>query len=155
MTTDKKSTFILWPYAIVVAMILFMGYIAMFVYKAMNQDVDLVTKDYYEQEIKYQDHIDKMGRTQAAGGVAISYKPEAKAILLQLPASFEGKRVNGNITLFRPSDDKLDHQLPLQLGRDRSQLVETKELQTGMWEVRIDFTADEETYYTKQTIQVK
>ena len=56
-TAQQNKSFTLWPYAIVVCMVLFMGYIAHFVYKAMNQDVGLVSKDYYQQEIqndKYQ-----------------------------------------------------------------------------------------------------
>jgi nitrogen fixation protein FixH len=154
-TTDRHKSFTLWPYAIVVAMVLFMGYIAMFVYKAMNQDVDLVSKDYYEQEIKYQDQIDRVDRTKAAGDVAIKYNAEAQTVLLQLPETFKGQSVSGKINLFRPSDDKLDQELPLQLGRDMSQLVETKELEKGLWKVRLNFTAEKETYYAEQTIQVK
>lgn len=154
-TADKNKSFTLWPYAIVTAMVLFMGYIAMFVYKAMRQDVDLVSKNYYEQEIAYQDHIDMVGRTKAAGDVAIRYKPESQAILLQLPESFAGQRINGQVNLFRPSDDQLDQELALQLGRDQSQLIEADKLEKGLWKVRVNFSAGEETYYTEETIQVK
>ena len=154
-TTDKNKSFTLWPYAIVVAMVLFMSYIAMFVYKAMNLEVDLVSKNYYEQEIQYQDHMNKVGRTKAAGDVAIKYNEVAQHILLQLPESFKGQAVNGTITLFRPSNDKLDQELPLQLGRDQSQLIEAAALEKGLWKVRVSFTAESEAYYAEQTIQVK
>ena len=153
-SADKNKSFTLWPYAIVGAMVLFMSYIAMFVYRAMNQEVDLVSKNYYEQEIQFQDHIDRIGRTVAAGDVAIDYNPAAQNVLLQLPESFKGKRINGKINLFRPSDGKLDQELPLQLGRDLSQLVETAELEKGLWKVRVSFTADTKTYYAEQAIQV-
>ena len=153
--TDKNKSFTLWPYAIVVAMVLFMGYIAMFVYKAMNQDVDLVSKNYYEQELEYQDHIDKVGRTVAAGDVALNYDAEAQTILLQLPASMKGQVISGRIILFRPSNDKLDQELPLQPGRDLSQLIETAKLEKGLWKVRVNFSAGDETYYTEKTIQIK
>ncbi|MDX5436302.1 MAG: FixH family protein [Pontibacter sp.] len=152
---QKDKSFTLWPYAIIAAIVLFMGYIAMFVYKAMQQDVDLVSKDYYEQEIKYQDQIDRIGRTKAAGDVMINYNPEAQHILVQLPESFKAQSINGKVNLFRPSDDKLDQELPLQLGRDLSQLVETTELEKGLWKVRVSFTAAEESYYAEQTIQIK
>jgi len=153
-TTDKNKNFTFWPYAVVGAMVLFMSYIAMFVYRAMNLEVDLVSKNYYEQEIKFQDHIDKVERTVAAGNVAINYNPEAQNILLQLPESFKGQRINGKINLFRPSDGKLDQELPLQLGRDLSQLLETADLKKGLWKVRVSFTAGTETYYAEQAIQV-
>lgn len=154
-TSDKNKSFTLWPYAIIGAMVLFMGYIAFFVYKAMNQDVDLVSKDYYEQEIKYQDQIEKVKRTQALGDVMLDYNTKSKTILLQLPATYKDKSLTGTITLFRPSDDEMDKKLPLQLGRDQSQLLETADLESGIWKVRVDFSDGEETYYSEKTIQIK
>ncbi|MFD2512487.1 FixH family protein [Pontibacter locisalis] len=154
-TAHNNKSFTLWPYAIIAAIVLFMSYIAMFVYKAMQQDVDLVSKDYYEQEIKYQDQIDRIDRTKAAGDVAIRYNAEMQGILVQLPESFKNKSVEGKINLFRPSNDKLDQELPLQLGRDLSQLVETAEIEKGLWKVRVSFTAADESYYAEQTIQIK
>lgn len=154
-TSDKNKSFTLWPYMIVGCMVLFMSYIAMFVYKAMNQDVDLVSKDYYEQEIKFQDQIDRVDRTKAAGDVAITYNAEAHHILLQLPSTFKGQSVNGRVHLFRPSNEQLDQERPLQLGRDLSQLIETSELEKGLWKVRVSFAAENETYFAEQTIQVK
>ena len=140
---------------IVIAMVCFMGYIAMFVYRAMNLDVDLVSNDYYAQEIKYQDQIERVRRTQALGDVMLDYKPEDKSILLQMPATYQGMSLSGTITLFRPSDDKLDTQLALQLGRDQSQLLEVDDLESGLWKVRVSFSADNKDYYTEKTIHIK
>nr|WP_238395816.1 FixH family protein [Pontibacter pudoricolor] len=127
----------------------------MFVYKAMNQDVDLVSKDYYEQEIKYQDQIEKVRRTQALGDVMLNYSADDKTILLQMPATYKDKNLTGTITLFRPSNDKLDEQLPLQLGRDQSQLLDAKDLDSGIWKVRVNFSDGEDTYYTEKVIQIQ
>ncbi len=136
-------------------MVLFMGYIASFVYKAMNLDVDLVSKNYYEQEIAYQEHIDKVGRTAIIGDVAITYNEQDHALLLQLPETLRGKQVRGRVTLFRPSNDQLDQELPLQPGRDMSQLIETQDMERGLWKVRVNFSEGEHTYYTEKTIQLK
>ena len=154
-TAQQNKSFILWPYAIVVCMVLFMAYIAMFVYKAMKQDVDLVSKDYYQQEIEYQDRIESVKRTQALGDVMLDYKAESKSILLQMPATYKDKNLSGTVTLFRPSDDKMDKEIPLQLGRDQSQLLETQDLESGLWKVRVNFTDGQDTYYTEKTIQIK
>lgn len=153
--TAKNKSFTLWPYAIVVCMILFMAYIAMFVYKAMKQDVGLVSKDYYEQEIKYQDQIERVKRTQALGDVMVNYSAEDKTVLLQMPATYREKNLTGTITLFRPSNDKLDKQLPLELGRDQSQLLDAKDLESGIWKVRVSFSDGEETFYSEKTIQIQ
>lgn len=154
-TAQNNKSFTLWPYAIVICMVLFMAYIAMFVYKAMKQDVDLVSKDYYQQEIEYQDRIESVKRTQALGDVMLAYNAESKSILLQMPATYKDKNLSGTVTLFRPSDDKMDKEIPLQLGRDQSQLVETNDLESGLWKVCVNFTDGEDTYYSQKTIQIK
>ncbi|WP_377469552.1 FixH family protein [Pontibacter silvestris] len=151
----KNKSFSLWPYAIVTAIVLFMSYIIYFVVQAMGQDVDLVSTNYYQQEIAYQEHMDKVGRTKATGDVQLNYNAEAQNILLQLPAGFKSKRVNGNISFFRPSDDALDFDVQLQLGRDMSQLVSAEEMKSGLWKVRVNFTADTETYFTEKTILIQ
>lgn len=152
---QPKKSFTIWPYAVVVCMVLFMGYIASFVYKAMNKDVNLVSQNYYEQEIAYQDHINTVGRTKAAGDVEITYQEANQAILLQLPESYKAQKVNGSIHLFRPSDSKLDQNILLQPGRDMSQLIETTTLEKGLWKIRVSFKADAQDYYTEKTIQLK
>ncbi|WP_299762326.1 FixH family protein [uncultured Pontibacter sp.] len=154
-TAHKNGSFTLWPYAIVICMVLFMGYIAQFVYKAMNQDIGLVSKDYYQQEIKYQERIESTKRTQALGDVLLNYSAESKYILLQMPVTYKGKKLSGVITLFRPSDDSMDKEIPLRLGRDQSQLLETQSLESGLWKVRVNFTDGQATYYTEKTIQIK
>jgi len=154
-TAQKNKTFTLWPYMIVLAMVCFMGYIAMFVYKAMQQDVGLVSKDYYQQEIAYQDRIESVRRTQALGDVMLNYSTDTKSILLQMPATYKGMSLNGTITLFRPSNDQLDKEVPLQLGRDQSQLIETGDMESGLWKVRVSFTDGKAEYYTEKSIQIK
>lgn len=154
-TAQNNKSFTLWPYAIIAAIVLFMAYIAMFVYKAMKQDVGLVSKDYYEQEIKYQDQIERVRRTQALGDVMLDYNAENKSILLQMPATYRDKSLSGKVTLFRPSDDRMDREYPLQLGRDQSQLLDTEDLESGLWKVRVSFSDGQDSYYTEKSIQIK
>jgi len=151
----EKKSFTLWPYAIVTAMLLFMGYIASFVYRAMRQDVDLVSTNYYEQELAYQDHMNTVGRTKAIGDVAVNYTAATQTIRLQLPGSFAGKNVSGKINFFRPSDNKLDFELPLQPDNEGSQLLNAGKLQKGLWKVRLNYGADSESYYTEQIIIIE
>ncbi|RYF88560.1 MAG: hypothetical protein EOO03_08135, partial [Chitinophagaceae bacterium] len=49
MTQNKNTT--IWPYAIIAAFVLFIGYIGYMVKGAINSTVDLVSKDYYQKEI--------------------------------------------------------------------------------------------------------
>jgi len=48
-----------WGTGIVIAFVCFAGVLATIVTISMKQDVGLVAKDYYKQEIAYQDQIDR------------------------------------------------------------------------------------------------
>ena len=53
-----------WPRLVIAGFILFIAYIGNFVRMAMSTDVDLVSKDYYKQEIAYQQHINTVAITK-------------------------------------------------------------------------------------------
>ena len=48
-----------WGYKITLVYIAFVAGMGFLVFKASSQKFDLVTKDYYEQELKYQQVIDQ------------------------------------------------------------------------------------------------
>ena len=53
-----------WGNKIAISFIIFIGIIVTMVVISMKQDISLVSTDYYEQEIAYQDQIDRMERTR-------------------------------------------------------------------------------------------
>lgn len=62
-----------WPTALV-AYFIFIGCIIAYTAWALRQRVDLVGTDYYDQEIRYQQQIDRLGRTREfARDVAAAY----------------------------------------------------------------------------------
>ena len=56
-----------WGYKIAFVYIIFVAGIGFLVFKASSQKFDLVTKDYYDQELKYQEVIDQAANTAMLG----------------------------------------------------------------------------------------
>jgi hypothetical protein len=52
-----------WGYKIAITFILFGALIIFMVVKSFQQNIDLVTDDYYQEELKYQQQIDKLENT--------------------------------------------------------------------------------------------
>ena len=64
-----------WPYAIIGWFLIFGSAMAAWVVVAVRNDPDLVRADYYEHEIGYQKHIDRLNRTAAfSGEVSVAYE---------------------------------------------------------------------------------
>ncbi|QNH61692.1 FixH family protein [Hymenobacter sediminicola] len=152
-TSDSTAKRSIWPYAIIATFVLFAAYIGYMVQQAMRSSVDLVSTDYYQQELAYQQRMETEARTAALPApVDLRYEAAAQRLTVQLPAALAGKAVLGNIRFFRPSNQKLDFSLPLQPNADLQQHINTSKMQPGHWRVRLDFTADQQAYFVEKKI---
>ncbi len=118
---------------------------------AFGEKVDLVTPNYYEKELKYQDEIDAQQKTmQLSENVSVEYQPQV--LSLQLPKKFYGKEINGNILLYRPSDSAKDVKIILQPDSTGKQVVSTKQLVKGLWKVQIKWSFENISYSDEKSI---
>lgn len=150
-TTNRRN---LWPAAIIgffaLAIIFFGSYIAW----AVRQREDLVSADYYEREVRYQSQLDSMNRSQTlAARVVVTFEPAKQIIVITLPqADVQG--ATGNIHLYRPSDARLDRELPLALSAAGVQHIDARELREGLWKVRVTWSAGGKDYFVDQQVIV-
>jgi nitrogen fixation protein FixH len=123
-----------------------------FVVWAMRQREDLVSADYYEREVRYQQQLDSLNRSQAfSTQVVVTFDPAQQAILITLPAA---RGATGRVHLYRPSDARLDRELPLALNDEGVQRLGAKELSGGLWKVRVNWTAQGKEYFLDQPVIV-
>ncbi len=142
-----------WPYAIVAVFLLFAGYIGFMVQQALRTTVDLVSPDYYQQEMAYQQRMETVARTAALPApVQLTYDAAARVLWFRLPPALAGQAVRGKLHFFRPSNQKLDFSLPLQAG---SQQFSTARMQPGYWRARLDFTAGGQPYFIEKELTLK
>jgi nitrogen fixation protein FixH len=154
MTTSSRN---IWPYAIVATFVLFAAYIGYMVQRAMRTNVDLVSADYYQQELAYQQRMDSVARTAALPApVQVRYEGAAQRLTLQLPAALARQKVQGTLHFFRPSDQRLDFKLPFAPTCDSAQQrLSTRKLQPGYWRLRLDFTAGDQQYFLEKELTIE
>ena len=146
----------LWPYAVIAAFVLFAGFIGYMVQRAFHTDVDLVSPDYYKQEIAYQQRMESVARAAALPApVRIDYDRAAQRLTLQLPPALAGQPVRGTLHFFRPSNQKLDFKLPFEpVGNSAQQQLNMSRLQPGHWRLRLDFEAGGQQYFIEKELTV-
>src|SRR5262245_14802624 len=144
-----------WPVAIIAWFAVFISFIGGFIVFASRQNMDLVRPDYYEDEMRFQQQLDRLNRTHSlAAKVAIAYERSKQAIIITLPAAQARRFTSGRIHFYRPSDARLDRELPLVVNADGVQRVETKQLRAGLWKVRLQWAASGEEFFFDQSILV-
>ncbi|MGA0558336.1 FixH family protein [Larkinella sp. VNQ87] len=141
-----------WGKSIVVVFVLFAGFIGTLVFLMSRQQVDLVREDYYQNEVAYQQHIDRVSRTAKLGNAfAIQYQPDQQQLLLTLPVSLK----TGEAKLYRPSDRKQDAVVRLQPNGEHRQTIPTAKLAKGYWKVQLTWSDGQQDYFSEQPLTIQ
>jgi hypothetical protein len=134
-----------WGYKIVFAYISFAGFIGFIAVKAMRQNIDLVSKDYYQQEIQYQDQIGRIKNAAAIEHLDFDYSAQQKKVKITFPASHF---TAAKLVFYRPSDAQKDIQINLKAdGKTPTFEVPVSKLSTGFWKAKILWTDGKKEYY--------
>lgn len=143
-----------WGRGIVLAIVLFIGFIMYFVIDMTTNskyDHDLVTEKYYEKELTYQKKLDASQNAKNLGE-GITYKRTPEGLLITFPKVLEPKEVKGKVFLYRPSNKNLDFELPISLSNNNL-LVPEKSLLDGRWNMTIDVNHKGTPYlFTKEIV---
>ena len=142
-----------WPTGIILALSAFIIFILSFVYKAtfmQEYDHHLVSDDYYKDELNYQQEIDKLNNS-AALKEDVTLTKVAEGLLIKFPAEFDPEKITGTISFQRPSNDKIDFQLPIKLTT-ANYLISNNNLVEGRWNVKIEWTINGNTYLFKEKL---
>ena len=143
-----------WGIKITALYIGFVGLILTLVIISMNQKVDLVSKDYYSQEIKYQDRIDA---TQNANEATkqITFTRADKKIIFDYEPNILCKDFSGEIYFFRPSDSDKDWKIKMNPDVDGVQIIDVSSLTHGMYKLQISWLSSGKKYYKEDVVFIK
>lgn len=139
-----------WGKWIVVSFVLFAGFIATLVTVCVRQDISLVSKDYYQEELVYQDQI---GRIQNAS--LLTKKPTIKIIdksTLQIDFDQFNKIEKGELRLFRPSDAAMDKKFAVTASDTPTQRFSMVAMHKGMYRARMVWTMGGKEFFIEEVI---
>jgi hypothetical protein len=141
-----------WGYRVTLLYCSFVALIITLVVISVRQDdIHLVSKDYYKEEIAYQDQINKMNNVKRLQGkLGFTYTGEKGEVLFSFPDQVKG--ATGEIVFFRPSDARKDVKVSLRMQEDNTQVVNVQQLDRGLWKVKIYFNANGQEFYDEQVL---
>ncbi|MBI4659337.1 MAG: FixH family protein [Verrucomicrobia bacterium] len=153
--TNSSHTPNRWPVAIAVAFAVFIAFLAAFIVFASRQNMDLVRRDYYEEEMRFQGQWERLTRTrQVQAEVAVSYNAADQSITVRLPGRHAQPSIEGRIRFYRPSDAGLDREVQLALDSRATQRLDATQLRAGLWRVHVSWRVNGEEYYFERPVVV-
>lgn len=114
-----------------------------------QDDIHLVTQNYYEEEIKYQDQIQKMINASQLDHEVLIYDNQMKIVDLHLPVGSKG-----TLHFFRPSDARLDQKIEFDISDESVNSVDVKSLKPGYWRVKLTWVENGTAYYQEKKITI-
>jgi hypothetical protein len=96
-----------WGYKIIFIYTVFVLGILTMVFLSAKENRDLVSENYYAEEIAYQKLIDQSAKT-AALSAPVELMESAGQLIIQLPKEFDGVEINGEWTLYYAADKVRD-----------------------------------------------
>lgn len=139
-----------WGHKILFVYLGFVIGIMVLVFLANQQKFDLVTPNYYDAELKFQNVIDQEQRvTELSAPPKIAHS--VNSVSIQLPDEFLDRNVTGELYLYRPSDASKDLKANFETTKSLVE-VSFKNNLSGAYELKLSWQADGKTYYNEQRI---
>jgi hypothetical protein len=140
-----------WGIKVIIGFSVFVIMVLIMVGRSMSEDVNLVTDNYYEKELKYQDQIDKVNRTKELKD-NLKITSGTNAFLFKFPSEFLPNEITGNIHLYRPSSHLQDVTLPIKSDTEGKQIIDNSKLERGLWKIKVDWAVNDTTYFNQKSI---
>lgn len=144
-----------WGTSIVIAFGAFMTFILYFVFTVQSDskyDNELVVEEYYKKDALFgEDYIKMQNAQDLADKPVVIQKKDSLEI--KFPESIAMDKIKGTVSFYRPSNKKLDFQLPISLSNP-SLLIPKTNLVGGRWDIFIDWDYDSKSYKWKETIYI-
>ena len=141
-----------WGTGIVVLYTGFVAMILVLVGMSVSQKIDLVTDHYYEEELQFQDRINKIKRTTALAN-SLTWTVDELGIRIQYPYNMMEEPVSGVIKLYCPSDDKKDRTFKI-LPVNNEQFIPSSKILAGNYHLQIDWEIGNQTYWNEDVIVI-
>lgn len=141
-----------WGYRIAAVYLSFVAGIGWMVYRSARERVDLVTPDYYEQEVRYQERISQQANA-AALSAPVSASWREGRIEVWLPPEFMAQQVDGELTLYCPSDAGKDLHTRF-TTTDRRVVLAVPKDRSGFHVLKLSFRADGRGYHVERDILI-
>ncbi|MDQ0592455.1 hypothetical protein QFZ37_000824 [Chryseobacterium ginsenosidimutans] len=136
-----------WGHGVVIALASFIIFILsmMFLFPNGQKNSEMVTDNYYEEELKYQDVIDAKKRADQLQEKPV-YSQDKNGIKVTFPKDYDNSNTTVKFVLNRTEDQNLDIKKSVQLNADKSFLIPAQVLKIGNYTLRLNWTKDKTDY---------
>ncbi|HAD96336.1 MAG TPA: hypothetical protein DCG19_02960 [Cryomorphaceae bacterium] len=140
-----------WGTGIALTLIVFAGLLSFAVYTALQQDFDLVSEDYYAEELAFQEVIDQRTNALRLEDKA-RLKVEGDQILLELPSDLEGKTKTVKTHMYYELEADYDFHIDQGKTINNRFTIDFPHFATGKWIAKVKVHCEDVDYFFEPEI---
>jgi hypothetical protein len=142
-----------WGTGIFVFLVVFLLACGIFIYFAMNQQVNLVHKDYYEKGVDYSEQM-KVNERSKPFAHSIKTSISNSTLTIKIVDSLAEKIDSGTVLMFRPSDKTKDISVQVKAGASQLE-IDKSNLISGRYILKFTWYMNGEKYEVNQPVNVQ
>jgi hypothetical protein len=142
-----------WGNKLMLVFIVFALLIGTLVYKSINTKYDLVSKDYYKDELRYQERIDQTNNANEISAVSISQ--DNSYLIIQLPKEQSGVKTEGEILMYCKTNADNDVKFILQTDSNGKQIIDKNKIRKGAYQLKLTWQTASQKFYNQHDILIK
>ena len=139
-----------WGRGMLLVYVGFVGVMLFMVVKSFSNDQQLVTEDYYAEELQFQNRIDATGNALPYAD-SVQFNVENGNLQLSFPQTLHALK-DGQLYFYRASDAKKDIKIPIQLDGSGLQTIQSGALDKGYYTVKMNWILNGKEYYMERNI---
>jgi hypothetical protein len=140
-----------WGKGITIAFVAFAMFIGSLVTVCVRQDITLVSRNYYDDELNYQDQIDRMNNTAALPVQPVIFVHSG---LLELRYVGFAHSEEGELVVTRPSDARYDATFKVGAGIDTVRVFDLSRYPTGRYNLALRWKMNGKEFLFKESISL-
>lgn len=145
-----------WGHGIIIGLGSFIAFILfmIFIFPNGQQDADMVSDNYYADELNYQQVIDAKKNAQLLKE-SLQYQQLPTGIKINYPESITPDSSKVHFDLYRTNDSNLDVKKDLNLDPQKSFTIPKQILSPGSYTLKVKWTQDKKPYQIDYDVQWK
>ncbi|MBK7867464.1 MAG: FixH family protein [Ignavibacteriales bacterium] len=143
-----------WGHGIAIFLIIFLMLNVAAVLYTFSQDVELVTDNYYEKELKYEEQLIQERRGMDLSD-SLKIELDKLNLVINYPESLLKQNIKGNIHLYRPDQKKFDYNMKIEHDSTGEQIINMAGKAPGKWKISITLNDGSLDYIFKKDIYLR
>tara|TARA_R110002072_G_scaffold74972_10_gene177134 strand:- start:2037 stop:2477 length:441 start_codon:yes stop_codon:yes gene_type:complete len=140
-----------WGTGIAITLFLFAGLMTTMVYKATQQRFDLVSENYYEEELNYQEVINQKSNSLKLKDKARIVRTE-EGFALEFPDDFKGKNKSFSALMYCEKDARMDFEWDEKNLLINKSIIPFTRFRDGRWIAKVKLNCEGIDYYFEPEI---